>query len=124
MIEFFVRRPVTTVMFVLVFVVLGIYSFANLQIEQTPAIELPMVTVTAVYPGATPLEIETLVVKKIEDAIAEISEIDSIESTSYNNFGFIFTQFNLSSDVNVKLIEVKDKVEAILNELPDNMENP
>ncbi len=124
MIEFFVKRPVTTVMFVLVFVVLGIYSFANLQIEQTPAIELPMVTVTAVYPGATPLEIETLVVKKIEDAIAEISEIDSIESTSYNNFGFIFTEFNLSADVNVKLIEVKDKVEAILNELPDNMEKP
>ncbi len=124
MIDFFVRRPVTTIMFVMVFVVLGIYSFANIQIEKTPKIELPMVTVTAVYPGATPLEIETLVVKKIEDAIAEISEIESIESTSYNNFGFIFTQFNLSSDVNVKLIEVKDKVEAILNELPDNMEKP
>ena len=124
MIEFFVRRPVTTIMFVMVFVVLGIYSFANIQIEKTPKIDFPMVTVTAVYPGATPLEVETLVVKKIEDAIAEISEIDSIESMSYNNFGFIFTQFNLSADVNVKLIEVKDKVEAILNELPDNMKKP
>ena len=124
MIEFFVKRPITTVMFVMVFVVLGIYSFANILIEKTPKIDFPMVTVTAVYPGATPLEVETLVVKKIEDAIAEISEIDSIESMSYNNFGFIFTQFNLSADVNVKLIEVKDKVEAILNDLPDNMEKP
>lgn len=124
MIDFFVRRPVTTIMFVMVFVVLGIYSFANILIEKTPKIDFPMVTVTAVYPGATPLEVETLVVKKIEDAIAEISEIDNIESMSYNNFGFIFTQFNLSADVNVKLIEVKDKVEAILNELPDNMEKP
>ncbi|MEA3306630.1 MAG: efflux RND transporter permease subunit [Elusimicrobiota bacterium] len=124
MIEFFVRRPVTTIMFVMVFVVLGIYSFANIQIEKTPKIDFPMVTVTAVYPGATPLEVETLVVKKIEDAIAEISEIDNIESMSYNNFGFIFTQFNLLADVNVKLVEVKDKVEAILNELPDNMEKP
>ena len=82
MIEFFVRNRVTTVMFVLVFVVLGFFSYSNLMIEKSPKIDFPIVTVSVVYPGATPLEVETLVVKKIEDAIAEISEIKKVKSQS------------------------------------------
>lgn len=124
MIEFFVKRPVTTIMFVLVFVVLGFYSFNSLLIERTPKIDLPMVTITVTYPGATPLEVETLVVKKVEDAVSEISGIDKIESRSFNSFAFVFVEFNLEEDINVKLIEVKDKVEGISNDLPNAIEKP
>ncbi len=124
MIEFFVKKPVTTIMFILVFVVLGIYSFSNILIEKTPKIDFPMVTVKIVYPGATPLEVETLVVKKIEDVVSEISGIDKIQSRSDNGFGFVFVVFNLEEDVNVKLIEVKDKVESIINDLPGDVEKP
>lgn len=124
MIEFFVRRPVTTIMFVSVFIVLGLVSFFNLRVEETPEIDFPIVTVTATYPGATPLEIETLVVNKIEDAVAELSDIKQVRSQSYDNFGYVFVEFLMSTDVNIKLIEVKDKVEAILNNLPDDMEKP
>ena len=124
MIEFFVRRPVTTVMFVAVFVVLGIVSIFNLRVEREPKIDFPIVTITVTYPGATPLEVETLVVNKIEDAVAELSEIKKMNSYSYENFGYVSIEFLMSSDVNVKLIEVKDKVEAILNDLPDNIEKP
>ena len=124
MIEFFVKRPVTTVMFIAVFVVLGIVSFFNLRVEETPQIDFPIVTITTVYPGATPLEVETLVVSKIEDAIAELSEINNIRSQSFDNFGFVTIEFLLSSDVNIKFIEVKAKVEAILNDLPDAIEKP
>ncbi|MFA5259681.1 MAG: efflux RND transporter permease subunit [Candidatus Omnitrophota bacterium] len=124
MIEFFVRRPVTTIMFVSVFIVLGLVSFFNLRVEETPEIDFPIVTVTATYPGATPLEIETLVVNKIEDAVAELSDIKQIRSQAYDNFGYVFVEFLMSSDVNIKLIEVKDKVEAILNDLPEDMEKP
>jgi len=124
MIEFFVRRPVTTLMFVLVFVVLGFVAFSGILVEKTPSIEFPIITITAEYPGATPLEVETLVVNKIEDAVSEISEIEKIRSYSYDNFGYVFVQFLLSADVNVKSIEVKDKVEAIVNDLPDAVEKP
>ena len=124
MIEFFVKHKITTVMFVLVFVVLGFFSYSNLMIEKTPKIDFPIVTVSVTYPGANPLEVETLVVKKIEDAISEISEIKKIKSQSYDSFGYIFVEFLLSADVNVKSIEVKDKVEAILNDLPDAIEKP
>ncbi|MDD3982509.1 MAG: efflux RND transporter permease subunit [Candidatus Omnitrophica bacterium] len=124
MIEFFVKHRITTIMFVLVFVVLGVYSYSNLMIEKTPKIDFPIVTVSVTYPGATPLEVETQVVKKIEDAISEVSEIKKIKSQSYDSFGYIFVEFLLSADVNIKSIEVKDKVEAILNDLPDAVEKP
>ncbi len=124
MIEYFVKHKFTRVILVLVFVVLGLFSYSNLMIEKTPKVDFPIVTVSVTYPGATPLEVETLVVKKIEDAISEISEIKKIKSQSYDSFGYIFVEFLLSADVNVKSIEVKDKVEAILNDLPDAIEKP
>lgn len=124
MIESFVKRPVTTIMFVLFFIILGIVSFFNLNIEQSPRIEFPLVTVNVTYPGASPLEIETQVIKKIEDSVVEISEIKKIESRSFENFGYILVEFYLSADVNNKLIEVKDKVEVVLNDLPDAIDRP
>ncbi len=124
MIEYFVKHKVTTVMFVLVFVVLGVYSYSNLLVEKFPKVDYPIVTVSVIYPGATPLEVETLVVKKVEDAVSEISEIKKIKSQSYDSLGFVSIEFLLSADVNVKSIEVKDKVDAILNGLPDAIKKP
>jgi len=124
MIEFFVKRPVTTIMFVLVFAVLGVFSYSNILVEKMPKIEFPIVTVSVIYPGATPLEVETLVVKKIEDAVSEVSEIKNIKSQSFEGLGFVYIEFLLSADVNTKLIEVKDKVEAILNDLPSDIKKP
>ncbi len=124
MIRFFVRHPVTTVMFVMVFVVLGIAAYFTLNIEEMPSVDFPIVTVTVQYPGATPLEVETLVIDKVEDAVSELSEIKKIRSESYDNLGYVYIEFLLSADVNVKSIEVKDKVEAILNDLPEDIEKP
>ncbi|MCD4781760.1 MAG: efflux RND transporter permease subunit [Candidatus Omnitrophica bacterium] len=122
MIEFFVKRPVTTTMFILLFVVLGLVSYTNLNIESTPRIDFPIVTVKTIYAGATPLEVETLVNDKIEDQVAELSEIKTIESFAYEGMGLVMVEFLLSADVNTKFIEVKDKVEAISNDLPGNAE--
>ncbi len=124
MIAFFVKRPVTTIMMVSLFVIMGIVSLSGMLVEQTPKVDFPIITITTEYPGATPVEVETLVINKIEDAVAEISEIEKVRSISYDNVGFVFVQFLLSADVNVKSIEVKDKVEAILNDLPDDIEQP
>ncbi len=124
MIEMFVKRPATTIMFVAFFTVLGIVSWFNIPTELMPKIDFPMVTVKVVYPGATPVEVETQIVKKIEDIAAEISDIDKIESYSYENFAFVLVTFNLGANVNIKSIEVKDKVEAIINDLPKNAERP
>ncbi len=124
MIETFVKRPAMTIVFILVFVVLGIFSYQKLIIESTPRIEYPIVSINMPYPGATPVEVETQLLKKVEDAVAEISEIKKINGNAYESFGMLMIEFEIKADVNNKAIEVKDKVEAILNDLPDAAERP
>ncbi len=124
MIEFFLKRPVTTIMFVSVFVVLGIFSYSNLKFDKQPKVDFPICTVSLTYPGATPLEVETSITNKIEDALSELSEVKKIRSHSYDNFGFVFIEFLLTSDVNTKLVEVREKVDGLLNQLPEGMKKP
>ena len=124
MIKMFVQRPATTVMFILFFALLGLVSFFNLNVEESPRINFPLVNVSVVYSGASPEEIETQLIKKIEDSVVEIAEIKKIESRSFESSGYVLIEFLLSADVNDKLIEVKDKVEAILNDLPDGIDRP
>lgn len=124
MIETFVRRPATTIIFVLFFALLGFVSYFNLNVEQSPRIEFPLVVVNAIYPGASPLEMESQIIKKMEDAVVEIAEIKKMESRAFESAGYILIEFNLSADINAKTAEVKDKVEGILNNLPRGMERP
>ena len=124
MIKMFVKRPVTTLMFVLFFVILGVTAYFDLNVERYPEIDFPLVSIKATYPGASPEEVETDVLKEIEDAVVEVSEIKTIISRAYNNFGFVLVEFNLGVDINVKAMELKDKVEAISNGLPDIVEKP
>lgn len=124
MLKFFVRRPVTTVMFVLFWVVLGLVSFPKMNIERTPPIDLPIVTATFIYPGAAPAEMESQILQRAEDAISEVSELDTITSYGYENSGMVLAQFNLGVDVNDKASEVKNKLDALLSEFPSDMERP
>ncbi len=124
MLKFFVRRPITTLMFVLFWVVLGFVSFPKMNIERTPAIDFPMVTATFVYPGASPAEIESQVVKKAEDAISEVSELKKITSQAFENGAFVMAEFNLGVNVNDKSTEVKSKLDALSSEFPDDLKQP
>ncbi len=124
MLKFFVRRPVTTVMFVLFWVVLGIVSFPKMNIERTPSVEFPMVTATFIYPGAASSEIESQVIKRAEDAISEVSELKKIMSQAFENGGFVMAEFNLGVDVNDKATEVKTKLDSLISEFPSDMEQP
>ena len=124
MLKFFVRRPVTTLMFVLFWVVLGLVSFPKMNIERTPAIDFPIVTATFIYPGAAPAEMESQILKRAEDAISEVSELDTLMSYGYENSGMVMAQFNLGVNVNDKASEIKTKLDALLSEFPDDMESP
>ena len=124
MIETFVRRPAMTIIFIAVFMVMGIVSIGNMIIEPTPKIDFPIVTIETIYPGASPEEINTQVLKRVEDAIAEVSQIKTIKATARENYGIVIVEFLIEADVNVKSIEIKDKVEAILNDFPKAAERP
>lgn len=124
MLKFFVKRPITTLMFVLFWVVLGFVSFPKMNIERTPSVDFPMVTATFIYPGASPAEIESQVIKKAEDAISEVSELKQITSQAFENGGFIMAEFNLGVNVNDKTTEVKSKIDALASEFPDELKQP
>ncbi len=124
MLKFFVRRPVTTVMFVLMWVVLGLVSFPQMNIERTPSLDFPMVTVSFVYPGASPAEIESQVMKKAEDAMSEVAGLKKLTSQAYENGGYVMAEFNLGVNVNDKSSEVKSKIDALSSEFPDALKQP
>lgn len=124
MLKFFVTRPITTLMFVLFWVVLGLVSFPKMNIERTPSLDFPMVTATFVYPGAEPSEIESQVIKKAEDAISEVPALKKITSQAFENGGYVMAEFNLGVNVNDKASEVKTKIDALASEFPDALKQP
>ena len=124
MLKFFIRKPVTTIMFVLFFVILGLVSFPKMNVERTPSVDFPYVTVTFVYPGATPEEIETQVVKKAENAVSEVAGLKKITSQVYENSAFVISEFNLGVNVDDKANEVKAKIDGLANDFPDDLKQP
>lgn len=111
-------------MFLIVFVLFGGLMYTRMNLELTPDLSFPIITVQTVYPGATPREIETQVTKKIEDEVSSVAQIDYIQSYSMENVSFVMIVFEMNKDVHLARQEVKDKVDAILNNLPDDAEIP
>lgn len=123
-IGFFIKRPVTTMMFVVFWAVMGFVSFQRMNTERMPPMDFPMVTAVLTYPGAGPSEIESQVVKPAEDVISRVSGIKKITSNVYNDYAFILVEFNLGEDAMEKQQEIKGTLDAIVQDLPDGLEAP
>lgn len=119
-----IERPVLVTMAILVFVVFGALAYFDLPLNLMPDVELPFVSIATVYPGAGPQEIETLVTNKIEEAIATVPQIDYTQSYSIENVSIVMVAFKIDKDIDVANTEVKDKVDAILRDLPSGIERP
>lgn len=124
MLKFFIKRPVTTITFVLFFVILGIVAFPKMNIERTPSVDFPYVTVTFVYPGASSAEIETQVVKKAENAVSEVAGVKKITSQVYENSAYLISEFNLGVNVDDKANDVKAKIDGLANDFPTDLKQP
>jgi HAE1 family hydrophobic/amphiphilic exporter-1 len=122
--EVAIRRPVFTSMVALLLIVLGVLGLRRLGTDLFPDVTFPVVTVTTVYRGAGPGEIETQVIKPIEDAVAGISGIDHIHSFSRENAGFVIVTFKLTESLEKAAQEVRDKVSIAVAKLPKEAEAP
>lgn len=118
------KKPVAMSVVILALVVLGLSAYFGLGLEFLPSVDVPTVTVVTAYPGAGPKEVETLVTEIIEDAVSEVNGIDSLKSISMENVSQIVIQFDMDIDVNFAAIDVKEKVDAIISDLPDDAEQP
>src|SRR5690606_28803789 len=102
-------RPVMTSMGLLVFLIFGAIAFFSLNLNLAPDVEIPYVTISTVYPGAGPKEVETLISKRLEDAVSSITKIERVESYSLDGVSILIIEFQLGKDVDVANQEVKDK---------------
>jgi hydrophobic/amphiphilic exporter-1 (mainly G- bacteria), HAE1 family len=119
-----IKRPIMMSMFLIVFLLFGAIAYFGMSLDLMPNVEFPFVTVTTIYGGAGPKEVETQITKKIEDAISSVSKIKEINSYSMENVSLITLEFELDKDVNIANQEVKDKITSILNNLPSDAERP
>ncbi|HRH43939.1 MAG TPA: efflux RND transporter permease subunit, partial [Pyrinomonadaceae bacterium] len=122
--EICVKRPVFATMLIMSMVVVGAFSFFSLGLDLFPKIDFPTITITTVNPGSSPVEIETEVTQKIEEAVNTISGIDELRSTSVEGVSQVFVQFILEKNVNIAAQEVENKVNTVISDLPDTAEKP
>lgn len=122
--EVSIKRPVLATVMVSTLAVFGIVAYPRIGVDLMPDVEFPVVTVTAVYPGADPETIESKVIDKLEQAIGTVSSIKQMRSTSTENVGVVIIEFELERKVDQAAQDVRDKVSAILRELPKDMEQP
>jgi HAE1 family hydrophobic/amphiphilic exporter-1 len=120
--EFSLRRPVTTVMVFVALALTGIVSMRLLPLEKFPDIEFPGIFIQVPYPGSTPEEVERLITRPIEEALATLSGVERMRSTSRQDQAEIFLEFSWGSEVSAKGIEARAKVDGIRHELPDDVE--
>ncbi|ACF15172.1 acriflavin resistance protein [Chloroherpeton thalassium ATCC 35110] len=119
-----IKRPIMMSMFLIVFALFGSMAYFGMPLDLFPVVNIPYITVKTTYAGAGPKEIETQITKKIEDAVSSVSEIDQMISYSMEGVSLVMIKFELAKDPDIANQEVKDKVDAIVNNLPDDADIP
>ncbi len=122
--EFCIKRPVFTLAITLVLIIMGAISFQRLGVRLLPDISRPNVVVVTQYMGASPEIIENDITTPLENALAGVNGIDYIQSSSIQNTSQISVYFKVGYDLNVAIDDVRDKVFANINELPQGTITP
>ena len=119
-----VRRPVFASVIILMFVVVGIAGYFNLSVDRFPKVDVPTITVTTTLEGASAKEMESEITDRVEEAVNTISGIDDLSSTSSEGVSTVKISFGLEKDIDIAAQEVRDRVNRILGELPNDIEQP
>lgn len=116
-----IRKPVTTIMAMVALMFVGLISYFRLGVELFPDVSFPIVVVHGTYVGASSQEIETLVSKPIEEAVGAINGVKHIRSTSGGGASVTIIEFELDKDIQVAASDVREKVDLIRSNLPDDL---
>jgi len=122
--EISIKRPSLVIVLFTILLLGGIFSYSQLGYELIPKFETNVITVSTVYPGASPSEIENTVTKKIEDAIASLENIKKIDSKSYESLSIVSITLTSNADVDISMNDAQRKINAILSDLPDDADPP
>lgn len=103
---------------------LGLNSYQKLGYELMPKFSAPIITISAIYPGASPNEVENSVTKEIENAISSMENVDKITASSYEGLSVIVIELRTEANVDLALQDAQRKVNAILSNLPEDVKTP
>ncbi len=118
------KNPVFATMVMLAIVVLGLFSYQRMQVDQFPSIDLPVVVITTDYPGASPEIVESEVTKKIEEGVNSIAGINALTSRSYEGQSIVIIEFQLYVDGRRAAEDVREKISIIRPTLRDEVKEP
>ncbi len=118
------KNPVFATMVMLAIVVLGLFSYQRLKVDQFPNIDFPVVVVTVDYPGASPEIVESEVTKKIEEGVNSIAGINALTSRSYEGTAVVIIEFQLQIDGRKAAEDVREKVATVRPNLRTEVKEP
>ncbi len=118
------KRPVTTVLVVLCLIVFGLQSVLSAKMELMPTMDMPMLIIATIYPGASPEDVNDLVTTEIEDNIGSLSGVDTIQSMSMENMSMVIIQYDYGKDIDDAYDDLKKKMDVLEAMLPDDCESP
>ena len=119
-----IQRPIFVTCLVLLLLIVGYLSYTGLGLDLFPDIDIPVVTVTVPYRGAGPAEVETLVVKPLEEQLSTIGGLKRLMSTCNEGVGNVTCQFYMETDIKYAEQQVRDKVQAARVLMPKEIDEP
>ncbi|MEK7692188.1 MAG: efflux RND transporter permease subunit [Bdellovibrionota bacterium] len=122
--ELSIKRPIFITCIVLLMLAVGLVSMFKLPVDLFPNVTFPVVTISTVYPGAGPQEIETLVSKVFEDEISTLPGVKALRSINKEGISIVITQFSLETDVKYAEQQIRDRVASAKRKLPSDAKEP
>ncbi|MCG8615589.1 MAG: efflux RND transporter permease subunit [Desulfobacterales bacterium] len=122
-IRYAIEKPITVAVGVILVVLFGTIGLMQLPRQLTPDVETPEITVRTVWAGATPTEIEQEIIEKQEEALKGLENLESMESSAFNNYGQVSLTFPVGSDLDAALLRVSNKMNEVAD-YPENVEKP
>lgn len=121
MLEFFIKRKVSTAVVFSLILLFGLISLSKLKIDLLPDISFPTLTVITIYSNVAPSEMETLVTKPIEEIVSSVSGVDRITSESIEGVSLITVRFRWGTDMDQASIQTREKVDLVKGSLPQDV---
>lgn len=119
-----ITRPVFILMLMLATMMMGFMAFRSMRVEENPDVQFGVITVQTIYPGAGPEEVNTLVSRRVEEAISGVAGLQQVTASSLEGVSVVVANFNIGTDMNEALNDVRSKIDEVLIRLPAEVEKP
>ncbi|MGL5987781.1 MAG: efflux RND transporter permease subunit, partial [Burkholderiales bacterium] len=119
-----IQNPVFATMMMVALMVLGLFSYKRLSVEEFPEVKFPIVVVTTLYPGAAPEIVESEISRKMEESLNAISGLKNVFSYSYEGQSVVVAEFQLDINPDVAVQDVREKVAAVRSGFRSEIKEP